>query len=194
VDGSRRVVEVVPYDPTWSGQFEVERQWLVPVLPGASSIEHIGSTSVAGLAAKPIIDIVAVVPEVAEVATDVSGLERLGYVFRPLAFADDGDHLFFVKDTGGNRTHHLHVFGVTSPWPQENRVFRDYLAAHPDAARRYETAKRKAAEAHPDSRARYGNAKEGVMLQLAAEARQWGGRGAGPDPAAAARHGGPDSG
>jgi GrpB-like predicted nucleotidyltransferase (UPF0157 family) len=140
---------------------------------GASSIEHVGSTSVPGLAAKPIIDIEVVVPEVEEIAAHVTGLERLGYVFRPLAFPDDGDHLFFVKDTDGKRTHHLHVFAARSPRPQENRVFRAYLAAHPEAARRYERAKRAAAQAHPDSRARYGEAKAAVFFELLEQSRLW---------------------
>jgi GrpB-like predicted nucleotidyltransferase (UPF0157 family) len=126
-DGSRRVVEVIAYDPSWPDRFDAERRQLAELLPGASSTEHVGSTSVPGLAAKPIIDIVVVVPEVEEVAADVSGLERLGYVFRPSAFPDDRDHLFFAKDTDGTRTHHLHVFGARSPKPA-------YLAAHPEAA------------------------------------------------------------
>lgn len=169
------VVEVVDYDPTWPELFEIERRLLVNALPGALSIEHIGSTSVPGLAAKPIIDILAVVPVVAAVAVGIPAVERLGYVFRPWVFADDDQHLFFVKDTGGRRTHHLHVFRAASPKPQENRLFRDYLVAHPDAARRYESAKRLAADAHPDSRARYGDAKAAVMYQVLAEARIWGG-------------------
>ena len=176
MDGSGRVVEVVAYDPSWPDRFEAERRRLVRVLCDAMGIEHIGSTSVVGLAAKPIIDIAAVVPTVGRIAADVSGLERLGYVFRPLAFVDDGDHLFFKKDTAGRRSHHLHIFGAASPWPRRNRVFRDYLAGHPDAARRYEAAKLSAAAEHPDSRARYADAKEAVMLQLVDEARQWGSR------------------
>jgi GrpB-like predicted nucleotidyltransferase (UPF0157 family) len=174
VDGSWRVVEVVPYDPSWPGRFQAERQRLADVLPGASRIDHVGSTSVPGLAAKPIIDIVVVVPDIEEIAADVSPLARLGYVFRPLAFPEDGDHLFFVKDTAGRRTHHLHVFGAGSAKPRENRVFRAYLAAHPEQARRYEVAKRAAAEAHPDSRARYGDAKQDVMFELLERSRVWG--------------------
>jgi GrpB-like predicted nucleotidyltransferase (UPF0157 family) len=146
---------------------------LADVLPAVSGIYHVGSTSVPGMAAKPIIDIVAVVPEVEQIAADVSVLERLGYVFRPLAFPDDGDHLFFVKDMGGKRTHHLHVFGAHSPRPDENLAFRAYLTAHPREARRYEAAKRAAAKAHPDSRARYASAKEAVMFELLAQARRW---------------------
>jgi GrpB-like predicted nucleotidyltransferase (UPF0157 family) len=178
VVGSRAVgapvVEVAAYDPTWPERFAAERRRLAGTLPYALSIEHIGSTSVPGLAAKPIIDMVVVVPEVSAVTADVSGLERLGYVFRPLAFPDDDEHAFFARDTGGRRTHHLHVFASTSSSPQQNRIFRAYLVAHPEAARRYAAAKRKAAQLCPDSRARYADAKEAVMLELVEEARRWG--------------------
>ena len=177
MDDPVRVVEVVAYDPNWPDRFETERQLLVNLLPTATSIEHIGSTSVPGLAAKPIIDILSVVPDVEEIAAGVAGLERLGYMFRPWVFADDEDHLFFPKDTAARRTHHLHVFGRTSPLPHENRIFRDYLATHPEAARRYAVAKRQAADLHPDSRARYGGAKEAIMRQLMADARLWKGVG-----------------
>ncbi|MFG3297650.1 GrpB family protein [Micromonospora chersina] len=168
-----RVVEVVAHDPTWSERFTAAQRPLVGALPTAVSIEHIGSTSIPGMAAKPIIDIQAVVPEVEAVLADLRPLEQLGYVHRPLVFPDDDQHLFFVKDTAGKRAEHLHVFGVTSPVPAANRLFRAYIAADADAARRYEAAKRHAAERHPDSRARYGAAKEEAMRQLTAEARLW---------------------
>ncbi|MGY0004310.1 GrpB family protein [Micromonospora sp. I033] len=168
-----RVVEVVPYDPAWPERFEAEQRLLSDALPVALHIEHIGSTSVPGLAAKPIIDIMAVVPEVQAVVADLRPLERLGYVYRPAAFPEDSDHLFFAKDSAAKRSHHLHVFGVTSLVPEENRVFRAYIAANPDAARRYEAAKKRAAELNPYSRAQYGAAKEATMVQLSAEARLW---------------------
>jgi GrpB-like predicted nucleotidyltransferase (UPF0157 family) len=174
VDHAVPVVEVVAYDPAWPGLFEAERRILAKALPRAVSVEHVGSTSVLGLAAKPIIDIVVVVPKIADVVADVTPVEQLGYEYRPRVFAGDPDHEFFVKDTDGRRTHHLHVFDAASPRPQANRVFRDYLATHPDAARRYAAAKRQAAAAHPDSRARYGNAKEAVTREVLAEAVVWG--------------------
>ncbi|MFF4891255.1 GrpB family protein [Micromonospora chersina] len=170
-----RVVEVVAYDPAWPERFTAAQRLLVGALPTAVSIEHIGSTSIPGMAAKPIVDIQAVVPEVEAVLADLRPLEQLGYVYRPLVFPDDDQHLFFAKDTAGRRAEHLHVFGVTSPVPAENRLFRAYIAADAAAARRYEAAKRHAAERHPDSRARYGAAKEEAMRQLAAEAHLWGG-------------------
>ncbi|MFI7609216.1 GrpB family protein [Micromonospora sp. NPDC049366] len=167
------VVEVVPYDPAWPERFAVEQPLLSAALPAALSVEHFGSTSIPGLAAKPIIDIQAVVPEVAAVVADLRPLEQLGYVYRPTVFPEDSDHLFFAKDTAGKRSHHLHIFGVSSLAPEANRLLRAYIAANPDAARRYEAAKRRAAELHPDSRARYGAAKEAIMTRLSAEARRW---------------------
>jgi GrpB-like predicted nucleotidyltransferase (UPF0157 family) len=169
-----RVVVIVPYDPAWPALFARERELLAAALPSALSIEHIGSTSVPGMAAKPVIDIVTIVPDVRAVA--VGSLVPHGYTFRPRAFPEDPDHLFLVKDTAGVRSHHLHIFASTSPLPPENRTFRDYLAAHPDAARRYEAAKRAAADLHPDSRARYADAKQEFVLRLAAEARAWAAR------------------
>ncbi|MEU1836037.1 GrpB family protein [Micromonospora chersina] len=169
-----RVVEVVAYDPAWPERFTAARRLLVGALPMAVSIEHIGSTSIPGMAAKPIVDIQAVVPEVEAVLADLRPLEQIGYVYRPLVFPDDDQHLFFPRDTAGRRAEHLHVFGATSPVPAENRLFRAYIAADTGAARRYEAAKRQAAERHPDSRARYGAAKEEAMRQLMAEARLWG--------------------
>ncbi|WP_405090661.1 GrpB family protein [Micromonospora sp. NBC_01392] len=173
VTDAKPVVEVVAYDPAWSERFRVEQRLLSEALPTVLSVEHFGSTSIPGLAAKPIIDIMAVVPEADAVVTDLRSLERLGYVYRPMAFPEDHDHLFFAKDTAGVRSHHLHIFGVTSLVPAANRVLRAYIAATPDAARRYEAAKRRAAELHPYSRAQYGAAKEEMMTYLSAEARLW---------------------
>lgn len=68
-----------------------------------ATIEHIGSTSVPSLAAKPIIDIMVITDRLAEIARDPSRIEALGYEFRPHLFADDPDHLFFVWDTKGQR-------------------------------------------------------------------------------------------
>ena len=167
------IVDVVAYDPAWPGAFLAEREALTHAVPGALTIEHIGSTSVPGMAARPIIDIQVVVPDLHAVLADLAPLQRLGYRHRPDAFPDHEEHEFLAKDTAGLRTHHLHLFGVTSPLPEANRTFRDYLAAHPDAARRYESAKRRAADLHPDSRARYGDAKRAMTAELKAEARRW---------------------
>lgn len=168
----RPLVEVLEWSPEWAKSFAAAQAELLPVVPEAT-IEHIGSTSVPGLAAKPIIDLMMITERLAEIACDPSRIGDLGYEFRPALFADDPDHLFFVRDTDGVRTEHLHVIHPRSPKPQADRDFRDYLSSHPDAVRRYAEAKWTSAAANPHSRREYGDGKLAVLETIAAEARAW---------------------
>ena len=105
-------------------------------------IEHIGSTAVPGLAAKPIIDLMMAVPSPAEVSDRAGDLARIGF-----RGEDNGmpGRLLFVRDDGGRRTHHLHVVTAAS-WPTRNqRILRDHLRAHPEDLRRYAELKRRLA-------------------------------------------------
>jgi GrpB-like predicted nucleotidyltransferase (UPF0157 family) len=167
-----RVVEVVDWSPAWQQAFEAAAAELAAVLPGDPTIEHVGSTSVPGLPAKPTVDILVVTTLLDELRKDPTCLVSLGYQPRPHAFADDCDHLFFIRETDHRRSEHLHVFGARSPRPQSNRDFRDYLIAHPDEARRYADAKRASAATHPDSRGEYGRGKEQVFSRLLAAAAE----------------------
>jgi len=145
-------VEMAAYDPTWPERFHDERGRLPKALPGVVDVHHIGSTSVPGLVAKPILDIIVVLSDVAGLAKDPTAVAALGYEFRPAVFDDDPDHLFFVKNAGHQRTHHLHVFAASSPDTFDNLIFRDYLCAVQDAATRYALVKTSLARRHPDSR------------------------------------------
>jgi GrpB-like predicted nucleotidyltransferase (UPF0157 family) len=167
------VVEVLDWAPEWAARFARTKNELISVLPADATIEHIGSTSVPGLPAKPIIDILVVTKQVDELRTNLATLEVLGYYHNPRYFADDPDHLFLRRDTNGRRTEHLHIFHPRSPAPQSDRTFRDYLIAHPEAALRYGDAKKKIAHANPDSRGRCGQAKEPILQELLQEARTW---------------------
>jgi GrpB-like predicted nucleotidyltransferase (UPF0157 family) len=166
-------VEVVAYDGTWAEMFDVERDLLAAVIPEARAIEHIGSTSIPGLAAKPTIDILAVVDEISDVLDRRSVLAELGYEYRPGSFADDDEHLFFRKVSGRRRTHHLHVLASSSPKPESYRLFRDYLITNGDAANRYEEAKRALALQYANERARYIDKKVDVVSELLSEAFRW---------------------
>jgi GrpB-like predicted nucleotidyltransferase (UPF0157 family) len=153
--------------------FDVERGLLAAVLPQAHAIEHVGSTSVPGLAAKPTIDILVVVDEIGGVLDRRSALAELGYEYRPGSFADDNEHLFFRKVSGGRRTHHLHVLASSSPKPESYRLFRDYLIMNGDAAHRYEQAKRDLALRYANERGRYVTEKADVVSELLSEALRW---------------------
>jgi GrpB-like predicted nucleotidyltransferase (UPF0157 family) len=114
------------------------------VLPGVfSEIEHVGSTAVPGLAAKPVIDLMASVGSLEAMTPHRKTLAGLGYV---LLEGVMHNRLFYPRDdASGNRTHHLHVV-ATDTWDTRNeRLLRDYMRAHPEAAERYGALKQELA-------------------------------------------------
>lgn len=158
-------VDVVDYDSAWPAFFESEAARLAAYFPPGliRRLEHIGSTAVPGLAAKPIIDILVGVNDFALVTERVApAMEQGGYdyFFRP-AFGDDGPRYpwFIGRDASGARLSHIHV-ALIDDTPQWDRVvFRDYLRRHPDAARNYAALKRDLAARFADDREAYTLAK-----------------------------------
>lgn len=167
-----RAPEVLPYDPAWADLYTAEAAALRHAIADLIGLEHIGSTSVSGLAAKPIVDILAVVPDVGPLNDDHSALAALGYDYRPAAFADDPMHLFFAKDIAGRRAVHLHVFAEPSPYPAENLRFRDYLRASAAGRARYAEGKRAIAAA-TSTRGEYALAKDPLMAELTLAVDAW---------------------
>ena len=167
-------VEVVAYDPEWPARFAAERQALLAAVPGLFlSIEHIGSTAVPGLAAKPTIDILATVADPSAVPDRLDALAAAGYEHRPGSFPDDPRHLFFRKVREGKRLAHLHVVDASSPEVDDYRVFRDFLRAVPDGARRYADLKLDLAARFADRRQAYVDAKRREVDVLMPEVRRW---------------------
>ena len=156
------MIEIVPYDPNWPSFFTAERDRIAAALGGlALRIDHNGSTSVPGLAAKPIIDIQISVRGLQPLETFGAPLSSLGYVHVP--HPDDSFCPFFHQPATWPHTHHVHV--VESGGVEEKRTlaFRDYLREHPEIAREYENLKRDLASQHTasdfPSREAYANAK-----------------------------------
>ena len=150
-------VEVVAYSSSWPESFERERI-VLEALAGdvASSIEHIGSTAVPGLSAKPTIDILIVVDSIDAFHGRVRDVEAIGYELRPRnTFVGNETHLFLRKVVDGKRTHHLHVVQSGSSEIDEYRLFRDALCSDPGLATRYEQLKLDLAALQGTDRARY---------------------------------------
>ncbi len=166
-------VEVVEYDPQWPELFAAEAASLRPAF-GASlvALEHIGSTSVPGLAAKPIVDIQAIVQSVADAQRAAPMLAAL--VWQQGVFALDPERrLYFKKyNADGKRTHQLHVYAPDHPAASVHLLFRDYLRAHPDEAERYEALKRELAERFHFDRLAYNDAKTAYVNEVLAKARE----------------------
>lgn len=159
-------VEIVNYDPRWPSLFDEEAKRLRAALDPSLvvGLEHFGSTSIPGLSAKPIIDILIAVRSLADAqASFVEALRSLDYIY----WADNPkkDRMFFVKGMppfGSRRSHHVHVTEVQGEmW--HRLAFRDYLRAHPEEARIYERLKRRLAIEHQADREAYTEAKSGYV-------------------------------
>ena len=156
----RRPIVIAPYDPAWPEQFLVERERIAGALgEWALRIEHVGSTSVPGLASKPIVDILV---EVAAVE-DAAGLERAGYVLR---VREEGHRMFRTPELDV----HVHVWPSGSPYIASDLAFRDRLRASPEDRAAYEALKRElAARDWPHMNA-YADAKGPLIREILARA------------------------
>ena len=154
----RGTVKLVPYDPMWNKLFEAEKDTLLNSIGDyVSDIEHIGSTSVPGLKAKPIIDMVAAVKDLSVYARLIDSLTENGYEFMSDRVFDD--RVFFPKGPRENRTHHLSLVVEYSAGWTEPIAFRDYLRNSPHERQAYQALKERLAEQFPNDRASYTKAK-----------------------------------
>ena len=168
---TRKTVHVSDYDPAWPEQFRaLARRAADAVGDIVLGIEHVGSTSVPGLAAKPVVDL-AVVVRREDVPRAVERLAPLGYVHQ----GDKGmPGREAFRTPPGEPKHHLYVCIPESEGFRDHVLFRDYLRAHPETAREYAELKRRLAIQHRDDRGAYQQAKkpfiDAVTQRAAAEA------------------------
>lgn len=165
------MIEIAPYSPAWAVRFaELGAAFRGALGEVAVRIDHIGSTSVPGLAAKPVIDIQISVAKLEPVEPFRVPLEGLGYVYR----ADNGERTkrYFREPPGTSRTH-VHVRRAGSFSEQFALLFRDYLRAHRHEAAAYAELKRRLAEEHAEDRAAYTEAKGPFSWELIRRADGW---------------------
>jgi GrpB-like predicted nucleotidyltransferase (UPF0157 family) len=165
-------VTLVPYDSRWPREFAVERKRLEDKLGSAViTIEHIGSTAVQGLCAKPIIDINVAIYSLEDASELIKPLQELGYEHAPNQWFTD--RFFFSKGTKHATTRHLNIVEITSETAWEAPIlFRDYLAVHPEAKDAYATLKTELAAKYANDRTQYTEAKSRFVLDILAKAKQ----------------------
>ncbi len=158
----RTQVRLEPYHPEWPEYYRTERARLSRAIgDSVFRFEHVGSTAVDGVPAKPVIDILAVV-DTLPAASIVDPLETAGYELR----AENDDRLFFAKGPEDDRTHYLHVAETRSEYAIEMVAFRDHLRENPDTATAYASLKRSLAERFPDGRDSYTEHKSEFIRAL----------------------------
>jgi GrpB-like predicted nucleotidyltransferase (UPF0157 family) len=163
-------IEVVDYDSAWPGLYEQWRERLTSALGTVGMrLEHVGSTAVPGLAAKPVIDIQISVADLRDEPRYAPQLEAAGVQLR----SRDELHRYFRPFPGQPREVHVHVCEADSTWEREHLLFRDYLHSHPAAREKYTEAKKAAARAWHDDRWAYTEAKTAIILDILDDAGQW---------------------
>ena len=171
-EGSERsdTIVLVEYDERWPARFEQWRHAIAVALgPVARRIEHVGSTSVPGLPAKPIVDIQVSVADMTDESAYVGAIESIGVQLR----SRDVLHRYFRPFPGRPRDVHVHVCDAGSAWERDHFLFRDYLRRHDDAARRYAEAKHAAVTHWSDDGWAYTDAKTGAILDILEKAEAW---------------------
>jgi GrpB-like predicted nucleotidyltransferase (UPF0157 family) len=161
------MIEIVAYRSSWPREFADEAARIRAALGArARRIDHVGSTAVPGLAAKPVIDIQLSVQSLEPLATWIEALDALGYRHVPLG---DFDALYpyFKRPDAWPHTHHVHVCEAGGEQERRHLAFRDWLRRHPAAAAEYVVLKRELARLHRgdtfEEREQYSLAKDGFV-------------------------------
>jgi GrpB-like predicted nucleotidyltransferase (UPF0157 family) len=158
-------VKLVEHDARWTQAFLTERVLLIEALDGlGSEVEHIGSTAVPGLPAKPILDIAVGIPASADLHDCITRLQGLGYEYRGDA-GQDGSHVF-VRARGDIRTHHVHVVELEGKQWRAYLALRDLLRNNPVSREIYAAGKQALALRFADDRKSYTKAKDELVGRL----------------------------
>ncbi len=160
-------IYMVPHDPKWRQEFENEARRIADALGDGmvAEVHHIGSTAILDIYAKPVIDILLVVANHAELDAKQAAMESLGYE----ALGEFGipARRYFRRDNEqGDRTHQVHAFELGSPQIGRHLAFRDYLIAHPKEAQAYSDLKRALAAQHPNDTEAYMDGKHEFIQEI----------------------------
>lgn len=165
------IVEVVPYRETWPEEFEKEKSSLIKELGTAIvEIHHIGSTSVPGLWAKPIIDILLEAESLEALDNNSDKFENLGYDVKG-EFGISGRR--YYRKGGDTRTHQIHAFKINDDHVFRHLAFRDYIEAHPDILKEYQSLKIKIASECENDIEKYCDGKDEFVKFHEAKAIAW---------------------
>lgn len=164
-------VVLVPHSSKWKEDYRAERSRIKKILgKTAEDIEHVGSTAVQGLKAKPIIDIAVAVRNREAFELCIKPLNDLGYEF--LGEYGIPDRYFFRKGENGKIKYHVHVCVLEGDFWVDHLLFRDYLRRHPEILQQYEEIKEHLASKYSKERSTYTEAKSEFILSVVKKAKK----------------------
>ena len=165
-------VRMVPHDPNWRQEFRQEAARISAAAgSNAVAVHHVGSTAIPGIYAKPVIDLLLVVWDLAALDEKQPEMEALGYEARG-EYGIPGRRFFRRDDKHGDRTHQVHAFEDGSPQIARHLAFRDYMIAHPETAQEYSDLKRELAAQHPSDIEAYMDGKNEFIQEVDKRAAQ----------------------
>jgi GrpB-like predicted nucleotidyltransferase (UPF0157 family) len=160
-----RKVELVPPDPNWAAAYaRAAQEWRYIFGANVMDMQHVGSTSIPGIKAKPVIDVLIEVQDLNAVDASNEAMQQIGYM--PRGEYGVAGRRFFTKDNAGQRTHNVHSFQTGNPEIEAMLMFRDYLRSHPAAAQAYETLKLELAQKFPMNVNAYAAAKSEFVARI----------------------------
>jgi GrpB-like predicted nucleotidyltransferase (UPF0157 family) len=167
-------VELVPHSPLWAEIARAEAARLKQAVGDPLlRVEHMGSTAIPGIMAKPIIDFIPIFVSLEATDAAQSRIEALGYDYLGEFGIPTRRYCRLNDPLTGKRKFQLHCFAEDSPQIARHLAFRDYLRAHPEIAKEYEAVKQRAAELHPDNVLQYNDAKNDWIKQTEQDALNW---------------------
>ena len=170
---AKRKYHFSEYNPDWKNQFLLIKDFLKNVFKyKALEIEHIGSTSIEGMKAKPLIDVLIVVDKMESFDIEKKLMVGAGYEWGEDYIAPN-ILIFFKLGPDGDKLENIHTFEKGSPKAIQFIVMRDYLRARPDRARTYSDLKEKNVALYPDDYTAYRNAKKDLLSEIEIEAHRW---------------------
>ncbi|MHA2365866.1 MAG: GrpB family protein [Candidatus Hodarchaeales archaeon] len=153
-------ITIVEYDSQWPERYQKEKKLINSVIDKwILTIEHIGSTAVTELGAKPIIDIMIGIESLEKAKYCFAPLESIGYKYIPKHESSIPERRYFNKGPDNCRTHHLHMVELNSEFWTRHLLFRDYLRSHPETKKEYYTLKKKLAKKYRTNTRAYTDAK-----------------------------------
>ncbi len=173
-------VVIVPSDPQWQRLFQAESELIRRQIGSyLETLEHIGSTAVPGLGAKPIIDIMPGLRQLSDAQECIEPLAAIGYTYVPEYEDELPERRYFRKGPLEGRTHHMHMVENATAFWQRHLLFRDYLQTHPETVEEYEALKHRLAREHNADREAYTNGKTPFIEAVVERARREAVRGTG---------------
>ncbi len=164
---------IQPHTSEWTLKFIELKKLLLDIFGGKITlVEHVGSTSIPGIKAKPVIDVLMLVNNIEDLEEEIENIKSKGYVVRKNVLTERS--FLFEKVSGGTKEQNIHVFEKDTPYAQSHFIsVRDYLRAHPAVAQEYEKLKEDLYAKHPNDYEAYRAGKDEFLKKLEETAQDW---------------------